>query len=211
MKKFIKKNKKELKDEELKSILKQFDDFQFRDNEKENIKERLLAYIPYANRAIQQYENTKHKYLSLNISFLAVISFFSTFIFVYFTTNLFQRLLIIIGSFLSALFILLNLLDNLFKNPTHTLHQSTLWFYRGNVPDGRNLNISKKDVTNFLNKFHRTEEEFIKEDLKVLFTLYLYQAHYYNLALKTRKNLFKGVLLYFIFFLIQIMILPYLN
>lgn len=102
-------------------------------------------------------------------------------------------------------------MDNLFKNPTHTLPQTTLWFYRGNVPDKRNPNISKEYVTNFLNIFHKTEEEFIKEDLKQLFTLYLYQAHYSNLTLKTRKNFFKGVLLYFIFLFIQIWIFPYLN
>ncbi|MHA2127791.1 MAG: hypothetical protein ACXABO_06160 [Promethearchaeota archaeon] len=70
----MKKNKKKKRKQELETILKQFDEFQYDDTEEDKIKGRLLAYIPYANRVLQQYENTKHKYLRLNISFLAVIN-----------------------------------------------------------------------------------------------------------------------------------------
>lgn len=147
----------------------------------------------------------------MNISFLAFISFFLTFFFVYYKPNLIQQLLIILGSFFGAFFIFLNIWDNLRKKPTHALPQTTLWFYRGNVPGKRKRKISKENATNFLKKFDRTEEKFIKEDLKQLFTLYLYQAHYAHLAKKTRANFRIVVSVYFIFFFIPILILPFLN
>ncbi len=210
-----KKNKKERKAEELNTILKQFDDFQFVDkknkNNKENIKGRLLAYIPYANRVIQQYENTIHTYLRLNISSLAVISFFLTFFFVYYELNFLQGLPIILGAFYSAFSIILNIWHNPRKNPTQTLSQPTLWSYRDNVLGKRKRKRSKENATKFLYKFHREEEEFIREDLKQLFTLYLYQAQSAKSELKTRKRFRNFVSVYLMFFTIQIFILPLFN
>jgi len=211
MTKCNKKNKKKLKDEELESILEQFDDFQIDDNKKENIERRLLTYIPYANRVIQQYENTRHKYLSLNVSFLAAISFFLPFFFTYFKPNSLQQFLIISGSFLSAFLIVVNLLFNLRKNPIHTLPQTTFWFYKDNVPDGRKKLKPKEIRIDFQNRFHRTEKEFIREDLKQLFTLYLYQERYANSAITTRINFLVVVLVFFIPFFISIMTMPFFN
>ena len=212
IKKCNKKNKKKLKDEELEGIFKQFNDFQFQDeDEKKNIKERLLAYIPYANRVIQQYENTKHKYMGLNVSFLAAITFFLSFFFTYFKPNLLQQFLILVGSFLSALFIVVNLLHNLRKSPTHTSPQTTFWFYKDNVPDEGKKCISKEIGIELQKRFHRTEKEFIREDLKQLFTLFLYQERYANLAISTRKNFLGVVLVYFIFFFISILTMPFFN
>jgi hypothetical protein len=210
-KKLNKKIKKKLKDEELEAISKQFDNFEFQDDEKENIERRLLAYISYANRVIQQYKNTKHKYMSLNLSFLAVISFFLSFFIDYYKSNLFQQLFIILGSFFVAFSIILNLLVNLRKNPTHALPQTTLWFYKDNVPDEIKKPISKETGTKFQERFHRSEKEFIREDLKQLFSLHLYQAHYANLAIKTRKRFRITVLVYFFIFFIPILIIPLFN
>lgn len=211
MKKLNKKIKKKLKEKELETIIKQFDDFQIDDNEKKNIQRRLLAYIPYANSVVQQYENTKHTYLRLSMSFLAVISFFLMFFFVYYVPNLFQQILIILGSFYGAFSIIIILLVNLRKDPTHALPQKLLWFYKGNVPDGRKTHIPKEIGTIFQEKFHRSEREFIIEDLKQLFSLHLYQAHYANLAIKTRKRFRITVLVYFFIFFIPILIIPLFN
>ncbi len=201
-------NKKRLKDKELETILKQFDEFQFPEGEKkENIKNRLQVYIPYVNKVIQQYENTKHKYLSLNISFFAVMSFFLSFVLGYLNINFAQGVLIISGSLICGLFSLLNLLYFQFRDKTHTLHDTTLWFYKGNVSDERRLKISKLDVTNFLAKFHREEEKFIIEDLKQLFTLYLYQIHYKNMASKSRRNSLIIISL-FLFYMLILFIIP---
>lgn len=102
MKKCNKKNKKKLKDEKLETIKKQFDEFKFQDKDgndnKENIKGRLLAYIPYAGRLSQYYGNLNQKYLSLSISFFAVIGFFLTFYLIHLNFNLFQGLPIILGT-----------------------------------------------------------------------------------------------------------------
>lgn len=142
--------------------------------------------------------------MRLNISFFAVISFFLTLYFSYFKANLFQGFPIILGSILCLAIFFINILYNLFENPTPTLPQTTLWFYRCNVLDERNPKLSNDNLTSFLNKFNKTEEEFIKEDLKQLFNLHLYQAHYNNLAKKTRRTFFIGVFLFVIFVFIQI-------
>ena len=215
MKKLNKKIKKKLKDEELDKILKQFDDFEFQDKKgkdnEDNIEKRLLTYIPYANRVIQQYENTKHHYIRLNISFVALISLFPYIFLVYFEIILPKLFPIIYGSLVCALLILLNLIYFQFKTPTRTTSQTTLWFYKGNVHDKRNQQISEDIISNFLNKFHRTKEDFIIEDLKQLFNLYLYQANYSNLASNSRRRSLIIISTYFIYTIIQLLSLFYLN
>ncbi len=206
-----KKIKKRQKEKELEIILKQFDDFKFNNKEKGKIKERLLAYIPYVNRVIQQFENTKHQYIRLNISFATLISLFPTIFIVYFKIEPLKLLPIIYGSLVWALLIIVNLIYFQFKNPTKNPTKTTLWFYRGNVPDKKKPNISKDLVSKFLKKFHRAEEDFIIEDLKQLFNLYLYQANYNNLAKKSRINSRIIISVYFIYIFIQFLIFPYLN
>ena len=202
LKKLFKRERKKQKKQKLKDILDIFNNFQSQD--KEFLKRRLLTYIPYANRITQQYENIRHRYLSLNVSLFTVISFFLTILLVYFRVEIPKIFPIFIGTLIFVFFSALNILYNLFRHPTPSLSQTTFWFYRGNVPDEINPEISNKHVTDFLNKFKKNDDKFIKEDLMTLFNLYIFQAHYYKLALFTRLILFIGFILYLVSFVIQI-------
>jgi len=169
-------------------------------NNKEIIKDRLKNYINYANDVIKQYENIRKKFLDLSTLILTLLfSTLAIILNIYISLaeeiNSLYLINLIIAFCVPIVFFFINIVFFGFHYRTKLDYKNSwnnMWYYRGNIKGLDNSSINN-DFKDFIKKFENDELYFIKDDIKQLFILYLYQHFRYQLAVKLRVNFFRGI------------------
>lgn len=165
----------------------------------DNIKKNLPNYLSNALRINQYYGNLRIKYVTMNFTFLAlfasILAIYISLLADFYLSLWYIELPIIIGLVLYFIYFIILISKNFdtisFKH-SGLQHYSTIMDIK-DYPEIKDTSPDDdKKLDNFVKIIQKEEKDLIKDDLKTLILLYLYQVNYLRVALIMRFCLIFG-------------------
>jgi len=174
-----------------------------------NLRQRLRDYNFNANSVIDNYGSQRRLYLDINLTITIV---FATIMNTFYEILPLSLQSYWLSGLTGCIFILIlnvtynSLEHRTFKKSLEKKNKwTTNWFYRGNIPERNELKkgIIEDNLLNKLTEFYgkfgvksnkldldnlkNIESQFLMDDIRNLYKLYIYQSNYYKIAIFTRR------------------------